>query len=89
MNDERQSVARADDPREATPKRPRGFAAMKKEDVIRIARLGGHASHAKGSAHRFTSTEAREAGRKGGRAPHVTRGRQRPSNGRPPAGDSA
>ncbi|AII53477.1 hypothetical protein N008_16020 [Hymenobacter sp. APR13] len=32
----------------------------------RIAREGGKASHASGRGHRFTSEEAREAGRKGG-----------------------
>jgi general stress protein YciG len=33
-----------------------------------IASKGGHAAHEKGTAHEFTSEEAREAGRKGGRA---------------------
>lgn len=31
-----------------------------------IARKGGVAAHQKGTAHEFTSDEAREAGRKGG-----------------------
>ena len=31
-----------------------------------IARRGGKAAHEKGTAHQFTSDEAREAGRKGG-----------------------
>jgi general stress protein YciG len=31
-----------------------------------IARKGGKAAHEKGTAHQFTSDEAREAGRKGG-----------------------
>jgi len=31
-----------------------------------IASKGGRAAHAKGTAHEFTSHEAREAGRKGG-----------------------
>lgn len=31
-----------------------------------IARLGGVAAHQKGTAHEFTSEEARDAGRKGG-----------------------
>lgn len=31
-----------------------------------ISRLGGLAAHAKGTAHKFTPAEAREAGRKGG-----------------------
>jgi general stress protein YciG len=33
-----------------------------------IARMGGRAAHEKGSAHEFSSEEAREAGRKGGLA---------------------
>ena len=33
-----------------------------------IASKGGRAAHAKGTAHQFTSDEAREAGRKGGQA---------------------
>jgi general stress protein YciG len=31
-----------------------------------IASKGGKAAHAKGTAHEFTSDEAREAGRRGG-----------------------
>lgn len=31
-----------------------------------IAKKGGHAAHQKGTAHEFTSEEARAAGRKGG-----------------------
>lgn len=33
-----------------------------------IASKGGKASHEKGTAHEFTSAEAREAGRKGGKS---------------------
>jgi hypothetical protein len=33
-----------------------------------IASAGGKAAHAKGTAHKFTSAEAKRAGRKGGRA---------------------
>lgn len=33
-----------------------------------MARMGGRAAHQKGTAHEFSSEEAREAGRKGGRA---------------------
>lgn len=51
-----------------TPKKARGFAAMDPELVKAIARKGGVAAHAHGTAHQFTSEEAREAGRKGGRA---------------------
>lgn len=49
-------------------KRQRGFAAMSPERQKEIARKGGQAAHAKGTAHEFTHDEAREAGRKGGEA---------------------
>ena len=45
----------------------RGFAAMSPEQQRRIASEGGRASHESGRGHRFSSDEAREAGRKGGR----------------------
>lgn len=54
---------------------PRGFAAMDPALVREIARRGARASHAKGTAHKFTTDEARAAGRKGGSAPHRIRGR--------------
>lgn len=57
-------------------KRRRGFAAMPASKVKAIAAKGGVAAHEKGTAHRFTKEEAREAGRKGGRAPHRVRGRK-------------
>jgi general stress protein YciG len=41
--------------------------------VSEIARKGGKAAHTAGTAHEFTSDEAREAGRKGGRATHAKR----------------
>lgn len=44
----------------------RGFAAMDRERQRQIARLGGKAAHERGTAHRFSSDEARAAGRKGG-----------------------
>lgn len=44
----------------------RGFASMSTEKRKKIASMGGKASHAKGTAHEFTSEEARIAGRKGG-----------------------
>ena len=67
-------------PAEATaeppkPRRPRGFAAMDRSKVSEIASKGGKAAHAAGTAHQFTSEEARAAGKKGGVAPHVRRGR--------------
>ncbi len=57
------------------PRKPRGFAAMDRNKVSEIASKGGKAAHAAGTAHQFTSDEARNAGRKGGVAPHVRRGR--------------
>lgn len=57
------------------PRRPRGFAAMDRKKVSEIASKGGKAAHAAGTAHQFSSDEARLAGRKGGIAPHVRRGR--------------
>jgi uncharacterized protein len=58
---------------EGKPKRPRGFAAMDRKLVSEIARKGGKAAHSAGTAHEFTSEEARVAGRKGGRATHAKR----------------
>ena len=67
------------------PRRPRGFAAMDRTKVSEIASKGGKAAHAAGTAHQFSSDEARNAGRKGGVAPHVRRGRgPRNANVSPP-----
>jgi general stress protein YciG len=44
----------------------RGFASMDREKQREIASKGGRAAHEKGTAHQFTTDEAREAGRKGG-----------------------
>src|SRR5882724_13384090 len=44
----------------------RGFASMDDDKQREIARKGGQAAHEKGTAHEFSSEEAREAGRKGG-----------------------
>ena len=58
------------------PKRParrigeksrRGFAAMSPEQQRRIASEGGRASHESGKGHRFSTEEARAAGKKGGK----------------------
>lgn len=48
---------------------------MDPEKVRAIAHLGGLAAHKKGTAHRFSREEAREAGRKGGLASHRVRER--------------
>lgn len=45
----------------------RGFASMDPAKQRKIASRGGRAAH-KAGAHEWTSEEAREAGRKGGRA---------------------
>lgn len=52
----------------------RGFAAMDPEYQRQIAREGGRIAHERGVAHKWTSEEAREAGRKGGQN---SRGRNR------------
>src|ERR671918_2283339 len=44
----------------------RGFASMDPQRKREIARKGGRAAHEKGTAHEFTTDEARAAGRKGG-----------------------
>lgn len=44
----------------------RGFASMDRDRQREIARKGGRAAHEKGTAHEFTTDEARAAGRKGG-----------------------
>ena len=61
----------------------RGFASMDPSKQREIASKGGRAAHAKGTAHEFTSDEARVAGRKGGEA--VSRDRQHMST---PTGQS-
>ena len=51
-------------------KEDRGFASMDRIKQREIARMGGRVAHVKGTAHEWSSEEAREAGRKGGRASH-------------------
>jgi general stress protein YciG len=51
----------------------RGFAAMDPNLVSELAQRGGKAAHRAGTAHRFTSDEARAAGRRGGLAAHAKR----------------
>ena len=48
----------------------RGFASMERIKQREIASKGGKAAHQTGTAHEWTSEEAREAGRKGGMASH-------------------
>ena len=52
----------------------RGFASMDEAKQREIASKGGRAAHLKGTAHEFSSDEARAAGRKGGET--VSRDRQ-------------
>lgn len=56
-----------------------------------IASKGGKAAHQKGTAHEWTSDEAREAGRKGGLASHRKRRErmQGSENGEPQADEPA
>ncbi|AKU98900.1 General stress protein [Labilithrix luteola] len=73
------AFAPPENPPAEKPKQRRGFAAMDRAKVRAIAMLGGAAVHRKGTAHRFSHEEAREAGRKGGLAPHRVRGRKLPA----------
>ncbi len=57
----------------------RGFARMNPDKQREIASMGGRAAHASGNAHEFNSTEAREAGRKGGLNSSRNRGGGAPS----------
>lgn len=54
----------------------RGFASMDRTKQREIASKGGKAAHQKGTAHEWTSDEARDAGRKGGIASHQRRREQ-------------
>lgn len=54
----------------------RGFGSMDKERQKEIASKGGKAAHRKGTAHEWTSDEARAAGRKGGSATHKKANRE-------------
>jgi general stress protein YciG len=54
-----------------------------------IASKGGKAAHQKGTAHEWTSEEARDAGRKGGLASHKRRREQMLSGGAGETNESA
>ena len=60
-------------------KEDRGFASMDRSKQRDIASKGGKAAHQKGTAHEWTSDEAREAGRKGGMASHRRKQEQQQS----------
>jgi general stress protein YciG len=66
-------------------KEDRGFASMDRAKQREIASKGGKAAHQKGTAHEWTSEEAREAGRKGGMASHQRR-KQQNEQGQTPGG---
>jgi general stress protein YciG len=61
-------------------KEDRGFASMDRHKQRDIASKGGKAAHQKGTAHEWTSEEAREAGRKGGMASHRRKQEQQQSD---------
>ena len=48
----------------------RGFGSMDQAKQKEISKKGGQAAHEKGTAHEFSSEEARQAGSKGGRVTH-------------------
>jgi general stress protein YciG len=54
---------------------------MSPEKQREIASKGGRAAHQKGTAHEWSSDEAREAGRKGGMASRGGRGKLPSSTG--------
>ena len=55
----------------------RGFACMTEDKQREIASKGGKAAHVKGTAHEWSTEEARMAGRKGGQ---LSRGGGRPTD---------
>jgi uncharacterized protein len=64
---DRQADQQGDNP-QGNRNRERGFAAMDAERQREIASMGGRAAHRQGTAHEFSSEEARAAGRRGGEA---------------------
>jgi hypothetical protein len=80
LNPNQQESLIMSDPFETKTPSKRGFASMDPQRQREIASLGGKAAHASGRAHEFNSAEAREAGRKGGRA-----GRRKSAEGSAPA----
>jgi hypothetical protein len=53
--------------------KPRGLAALSSERRREISVLGGKAAHAQGKAHRFTSEQAKQAGKRGAGIPRRKR----------------
>ena len=58
----------------------RGFASMDRSKQREIASKGGRAAHARGTAHEWSSGEARDAGRKGGMVSRGGRGKLSPAS---------
>ena len=69
-------------------KEDRGFASMDRNKQREIASKGGKAAHQKGTAHEWTSEEAREAGRKGGMASHRRKQQQQGDQSSTSAGNT-
>lgn len=67
------SKDRSNNQEQSTTRSRRGFAAMDSQKQREIASQGGRAAHQLGVAHRWTSAEASEAGRKGGQNSRGTR----------------
>jgi hypothetical protein len=64
----------------------KGFAALSEDERKQISSMGGRAAHAAGTAHEFTSEEAKAAGRKGGAAVHAKRKEEARLRGHAPKG---
>ena len=80
QNNDRENAAAAEasTPAAEKPRKSRGFAAMDPQLVSELAKRGGKAAHRAGTAHQFTSDEARVGGRKGGMATHAKRREKQP-----------
>lgn len=53
----------------------KGFATMTPEKMFETASKGGKTAHAKGTAHKWNSKEAKAAGKKGGTISRGGRGK--------------
>ncbi len=58
----------------------KGFAALDPAERKKISSLGGKAAHRAGTAHEFTTDEARRAGQKGGLAARKEAEKKEPAN---------
>ena len=65
-----QGTASVADQRAACPRHVLACLRIFEQVLQQIASQGGKAAHEKGTAHEFSSDEAREAGRKGGQNSH-------------------